>query len=98
LLSNIKKITKIGWDYKCYFVCIKKLDSHVVSDFDKRVANNFNRNDQLPDVVNVIVIVDKDVQISSQFVYFNTSMVEMFTSQCDIRRNKLAITTFDLKN
>jgi hypothetical protein len=51
-----------------------------------------------PDVVYVIVIVDKDVQISSQFVYFNTSMVEMFTFQCDIVRNKLAIAIFDLKN
>jgi hypothetical protein len=49
----------------------------------------------LPYVVNVIVIVDKDVQISSQFVYFNTSMVEVFTFQCDIGRNKLAIATFD---
>jgi len=97
LPSNIKKVTKLIGTTNATLLVLKSLIDMLLVILTKGLPTISIEVVNLLDVINVTVIVDKDVQISSQFVYFNTSMVEMFTFQCDIGRNKLASATFDLK-
>lgn len=96
--SNIKIVTKLVGITNVTLLVLKSLIDMLLVILTKGLPTTSIEVVNLPNVVNVIVIVDKDVQISSQFVYFNISMVEMFTSQCGIGRNKLAIAPLDLKN